>query len=343
MQIQQKIELLAQLRNYIINNDPSWEEAKDLALRRNSWFIPKFVDQAVEAIVEEFLNPDLIRKLIEKYDLSLHQDLDHAQQLGIIMAGNIPLVGFHDFLMGFLSGYQLVMKPSSKDEVFIRHIVQKLIQWAPELENRMVFQNMLKGCDVYIATGSNNSAQTFEYYFSQYPNLIRHNRTSVAVLTGKETQEELKSLTQDIFSYFGLGCRNISKIWVPENYNFQPLIEAINEHALPKDHHQYLNNFDYQLALVMLNGVTYKSADHLILISSTSDFAPVATLHYQEYASVEEVNNALNNAQNHLQLIVANDIDIKEAVRFGTTSKPAIDDFADGEDTFSFLLKQSGI
>lgn len=337
MRIQEKINLLQQLGQYMKGNEEEWLVIKDQANRLNYWFIPEFVESSVNAIAIEFLEKDKLETFIGKYDLSIEQDIDNEYKLGIVMAGNIPLVGFHDFLMGFLAGYELHLKLSSKDTVLIKHLIQKLIEWEPSLATRITIQEMLKDCDAYIATGSNNTAQTFAYYFAKYPNLIRHNRTSIAILNGEETEEQLEALVQDIYQYFGLGCRNVSKIFVPRDYPFETLIAALNKYSSPKDHHQYLNNFDYQLALVMLNGVPYKSADHMILVESTSHFAPTAVLHYEYYDDVASIVEILKQSKDELQVALSNISDLK-LTSFGHSQQPAIDDFADGEDTFQFLL-----
>lgn len=340
MQIQEKLKILTGLGEYIKSNDEKWVEVKELASRQNYWFIPQFIDDAVEAIATQYLTKEILLSFIASYELDVNDDIDQSKKLGIVMAGNIPLVGFHDFMMGFLAGYELNLKLSSKDEVLIKHLIEKMIEWEPSLSERIYIQKMLQGCDLYIATGSNNTAQTFAYYFGKYPNLIRHNRTSIAVLTGKESDDELKALVNDIYQYFGLGCRNVSKIYVPEGYNFERLIQKINKYALPNDHNQYLNNYDYQLALVMLNGVPYMSAHHIVLTESTSEFGPVATLHYEFYQDLNQVEKALELSKDSLQVVLSH-ADIKNALPFGSSQKPGISDFADGEDTFEFLLQHS--
>ncbi len=340
MQIQQKFEILTRLGEYVNSNDEKWLEIKELASRQNYWFIPQFIDDAVAAISKQFLNEETLKSFVTSYGLDIKEDIEQSKKLGIVMAGNIPLVGFHDFIMGFLAGYELNLKLSSKDEVLIKHLIEKMIAWEPSLQDRIHIQKMLKGCDLYIATGSNNTAQTFAYYFGKYPNLLRHNRTSIAVLTGEETDEELKYLVNDIYQYFGLGCRNVSKVYVPEGYNFERLINKINKYALPNDHNQYLNNYDYQLALVMLNGVPYMSAHHIVLTESTSEFGPVATLHYEFYKDLKEVDQAIKASRDSLQVVLSH-ADLDHALPFGSSQEPSINDFADGEDTFDFLLKQS--
>lgn len=337
MQIQEKIEVLEKLAKYMLSHEEEWKEVKLRANDMNYWFIPNNIDESVEAIAHSYLDRKKLEDFIASYKLSIDADIDTDQKLGIIMAGNIPLVGFHDFLMGFLAGYTLHLKLSSKDKLLLRHLIEKLQEWEPRLKDKIHIQDMLKDCSMYIATGSNNTAQTFAYYFSKYPNLIRHNRSSVAILNGKESEEDLKALTKDIFQYFGLGCRNVSKIFIPKAYDFAPLLEAINKYAVPKDHHQYLNNFDYQLALVMLNGVQYISADHMILVESTSNFAPTSMLHYQYYEDLSEVQGILQEDAEEIQTVVSNISELNYQA-LGNAQNPQLNDFADGEDSFAFLL-----
>lgn len=337
MQIQEKLEVLEKLAKYMLSDEKEWQELKLRANDLNFWFIINNIDKAVEAIAACFLERKKLEDFIASYNLSIEEDIDTDQKLGIVMAGNIPLVGFHDFLMGFLAGYTLHLKLSSKDNLLLTHLIGKLLQWEPRLKNKIFIQEMLKDCDIYIATGSNNTAQTFAYYFSKYPNLIRHNRSSVAILDGTESEEELEALVQDIYQYFGLGCRSVSKIFIPKGYDFELLIAAINKYAIPKDHHQYLNNFDYQLALVMLNGVQYICADHMILVESDSNFAPTSMLHYQYYENLKEVQAVLQKDAEEIQTVVSNIAELNYPT-LGSSQKPEIGDFADGEDSFAFLL-----
>ncbi len=247
------------------------------------------------------------------------------------MAGNIPLVGFHDFLCVFISGNIAVMKSSSKDNVLIKDLVEKIIEWDADAANYLQFAEMLKDCDAYIATGSNNSSRYFEYYFAKYPHIIRKNRTSVAIITGNETTQELEKLADDVYYYFGLGCRNVTKIYVPVDYDFVPLIEAFNKYQHLADHHKYKNNYDYNLALHMLNKVYYMTNGSILLIEDKSLFSPISQLNYEFYTSEEEVVNSLKDNP-ELQCITGNN-----HISLGTAQCPSVNDYADGVDTMSFL------
>src|SRR5258705_2818190 len=201
------------------------------------------------------------------------------------MAGNIPLVGFHDLLCVFISGHKAMIKLSSKDKLLIKHLTEKLGEWDAEINDLIQFSEMLKGCDAYIATGSNNSSRYFDYYFGKYPHIIRRNRTSVAILAGEETNEELEKLADDVYLYFGLGCRNITKIYVPKEYDFIPLLEAFKKYNWLADHHKYKNNYDYNLALHQLNKKYYMTNGSILLIGDRALFSPISQLNYEFYVN----------------------------------------------------------
>jgi hypothetical protein len=201
MNLQMRIDLAAQLGEYILYNSAEWQEVKHNASLTNPWFTPEFIDLAAGNIAKSFLD----KQKLESWAFSYKIETANPKKIGIVMAGNIPLVGFHDFLSVFISGHKAIIKASSKDEVLIKHLGEKLIEWNKSLNEFIVFQEMLKACDAYIATGSNNSARYFEYYFKKYPNIIRRNRTSVAVLEGNETDVELEKLADDVHLYFGMG------------------------------------------------------------------------------------------------------------------------------------------
>src|SRR6478609_8652636 len=192
MNVEQRIDLLAQLGEYMRSNGDAWQQAKQMAYLRNRWFIPEFIEIAVENITKEFLQKDILEGLVQQYDVE--NTSEKIKTVGIVMAGNIPLVGFHDFICVFISGNKMKIKPSSKDDVLLRHLVNKLIEWNSEVASVIMFAEMLKNCDAYIATGSNNTGRYFDYYFAKYPHIIRRNRTSVAVLDGTETAAEIALL-----------------------------------------------------------------------------------------------------------------------------------------------------
>lgn len=333
MRLQQRIELLFRLRNYISGGEESLQIAKNQAYLKNNWFIPEFIDRSLQNIADGYLQEEHLLTWVKKYDIPAENNA--PGRIGIVMAGNIPLVGFHDLLCVFITGNIAVMKLSGKDEVLIRHFVQKIAEWDPAAAPYFEFQEILKNCDAYIATGSNNSARYFEHYFQKYPHIIRKNRTSVAILTGDETAQELAALADDVFLYFGMGCRNVTKIYVPKGYAFEPLLEVFKKYNWMEGHHKYKNNYDYQLAVLILGKQYYMSTPALVLHENQQLFSPVSQLNYEFYENgPSDVVNSLIEKKDELQCIVG-----REYIPFGTAQQPQLDQYADGVDTLTFLLK----
>src|SRR6187455_557089 len=329
MNLQMRIDLAAQLGQYILSGSTEWLETKQRASLINPWFTPEFIDMATGNIAKHFLD----KQKLENWTSSYKIETTAPKKVGIVMAGNIPLVGFHDFLCAFISGHKAIMKASSKDEVLIKHLAQKLIEWNNRLDEMIIIQEMLKDCDAYIATGSNNSARYFEYYFKKYPHIIRRNRTSVAILDGNETAKELEELADDVHLYFGMGCRNVTKIFVPKEYDFIPLLTAFKKYDHFKDHNKYKNNYDYYLALHILNGKFYMANQSLILLESPSIFSPISQLNYEFYTDKKAVEKILRSMED-LQCTVGHG-----HIPFGQAQLPSLTDYADGIDTINFLTK----
>jgi hypothetical protein len=241
------------------------------------------------------------------------------------------MVGFHDMLCTFVTGHYQRIKLSSKDNILMRHIVSKMLAFDPHVQGYISINENLKGCDAYIATGSNNSSRYFDYYFGKYPNIIRRNRTSVAILDGTETLEDLGKLADDIQSYFGLGCRNVTKLYVPEDYNFEALLQALNKYEHYADFHKYKNNYDYQLALLMMGNKFYMTNDSIILSKNTSLFTAISQVNYEHYNSKDQLEPLKNNKD--IQCVIGHG-----ATPFGEAQNPALTDYADGIDTIKFLL-----
>jgi hypothetical protein len=329
MILSSRIDILEELGKYMLSDDPSWQEAKTKAGRENGWFIPEFIDSAVSGIAHSFLQKDILKKWVAAYQLPA--DNPRPKSVGIVMAGNIPLVGFHDMLCVFITGHKAMIKTSSKDDTLIRHLADKMAGYNEEVKELIQFSGMLKNCDAYIATGSNNSAGYFEYYFRKYPHIIRRNRTSVAILTGKETREDLLNLADDVYLYFGLGCRNVTKIYVPKDYDFIPLLRAFDKYNHFADNHKYKNNYDYNLAIHILNKKMYMSNPSILLVEGASPFSPVSQLHFEYYDNADKLVAALKG-NSSIQCVAG-----KGFVPFGQTQHPAITDYADGIDTMKFL------
>jgi len=330
MILQERIELMARLGQYMLSEGPEWLAIRERAFRENQWFAPEFITQSVQNIADNFLNPSFLHEWVAGYHVPAKEGAPKI--VGLVMAGNIPLVGFHDFLCVFISGHRVVIKASSKDEILIKHLIEKLAQWDTRVTGLVSFAERLKGCDAYIATGSNNSGRYFDYYFGKYPHIIRRNRTSVAVLDNIETGEELDALSNDIQLYFGLGCRNITKLFVPREYDFIPLLEALRKYAHLMDFHKYRHNFDYHLALLIMGNRYYMNNDTVILTENTSVFSPVSQVHYELYDTRQIVIESLQNNPD-VQCIVGHG-----NIPFGMAQSPALTDYADGVDTMAFLV-----
>jgi hypothetical protein len=331
MNLQQRIVLLNRLGEYILANNDNWQAAKEKAHIQNAWFTPGFIDTATHNIARSFLQKESLTAWVTQYQLP--QENAHPRNIGIVMAGNIPLVGFHDFLCAFITGHRQTIKASSKDDVLIKHIVEQLYTWDEATRSLIGFSDMLKNCDAYIATGSNNSARYFEYYFSKYPHIIRRNRTSVAILTGSETTEELARLADDVYLYFGLGCRNVTKIYVPEGYDFVPLLNTFKKYDYLAEQHKYKHNYDYILAVLILNKQYYMSNPSIILHENKSLFSPIGQLNYEYYTNRQEVETALAH-NNDVQCITG-----AGHLPFGKAQQPGLTDYADGIDVMKFLLE----
>jgi hypothetical protein len=331
LNIQQRKELLVRLGEYMLGDQEDWNLAKSRAFNANNWFTPEFTETAISNIAGNFLQEEPLSAFIQRYDIPAENH--HPKTIGIVMAGNIPLVGFHDLLCVFLSGHKAMVKPSSKDESMVQHLVQKLGEWNPAAAEAAVISERLKNCDAYIATGSNNSSRYFEYYFRNVPSIIRKNRTSVAILTGAESSGELEKLADDVHLFFGLGCRNVTQLYVPRNYDFVPLLDAFRKYSHLADHNKYRNNYDYQLAVHMLNRRYYMTNESILLVEDASPFSAISQLHYQFYDDAGEVKKSLEGNE-AIQCVVGS-----YGVPFGQAQCPSLTDFADGVDTMRFLLE----
>ena len=328
MKLQNRIERLLELKEYLLADNEEWCSIKQSAFQHNAWFTPEFIDLAIKNIIEQFLTEEKLLAWVKHYQLD---DNINAKNVGIVMAGNIPLVGFHDFLAVFVSGHRQTIKLSSKDEILLKHLVKKMCPGNDSRQDGVSFAPMLKGCDAYIATGSNNSGRYFDFYFSKYPSIIRKNRTSVAIIRGNESTEELEKLSDDIHIFFGLGCRNVTKIYVPENYDFVPLLQSFHRYEYFADHDKYKNNYDYNLSIQLMNNRFYMTNGSTLLVEHESIFSPISQLNYSFYKDKETIINQLRDSK-EIQCIAGLDLPL------GTSQKPGLFDYADGIDTMQFLL-----
>jgi hypothetical protein len=328
MNVEQRVVLMEKLGQYLMSGDAEWTRVKEKAAYENPWFIPEFINYQLEHISIEFLNRAKLEKWVGKYGFT---EEIKPKDVGIVMAGNIPLAGFHDFLSVFISGHRQTIKPSSKDFHLINGIVDKLKEWDSTVSDFVSIADRLKNRDAYIATGSNNSSRYFDYYFSKYPHIIRRNRTSAAILTGNETLKDLEALADDVYLYFGLGCRNVTKMYIPTNFDFLPLLESFKKYNWTSDMGKYKNNYDYQLAVMIINKLYYMTNGSILLVENKGLFSPVGELHYEFYDDITQVEKELTGTQD-IQCIVG-----KGFVPFGMAQKPGLDDYADKADTLQFL------
>ena len=329
MNVQERINLMVKAGEYLLADTVNWQEAKQHAFYKNGWFTNEFSQHSATAIAQNFLTEEALKKWVSHYHID---DNITPKNIGIVMAGNIPMVGFHDMLSVFISGHYQTVKLSSKDDVLLKHLIKYLYTIENEIQNYISFADMLKGCDAYIATGGNSAAKSFSEYFGKYPNIIRKNKTSVAVITGNESEDELRLLADDIHLYFGLGCRNVTKLYVPDGYNFEQLLQSFSDYTYFGDHHKYRNNYDYNLSIILLNNVYYMTNEATILTENKNMFSPISQLYYEYYNDIDELTVGLKN-QPDVQCLVG-----KNFVPFGQAQNPDLFTYADGADTMEFLL-----
>lgn len=325
------------IQNYIdsSNSDSNFSQKLTNIARKaelqNAWFTPDHIKSALEAW-GQLLTKDKLSNW-----LSVYTELNTApKRVAVVMAGNIPLVGFHDFLSVLISGHQFIGKLSSNDSLLIPFLAEELVKIQPEFTSNIKFtKDRLPDFDMVIATGSNNTARYFEYYFKDKPHIIRKNRNSAALLDGHESKEQLEALGEDIFQYFGLGCRNVSKLFVPEGYNFDAFFEAMYAFKEVINHHKYANNYDYNKAVYLMSSVKLLDNAFLLLKKDKNFSSPIGTLFYETYDDENELKKRLEEEKENIQCLVGQHPYCK--VQFGQAQQPGLQDYADGVDTIKFL------
>lgn len=324
------------IENILDGNVPEFDQVMSSSRNLNGWFTPDNIELSLKGI-QLMLNPESLTEMAGKYQLEKGQ----GKNIGIIMAGNIPAAGFHDMLCVVLSGNIALCKFSSDDSVYMRYLAALVEAELPG--SVMTVNGKLSGIDAVIATGSNNTARYFEYYFSKYPHIIRKNRNSVAVLSGDETAEELKNLGFDIFSFFGLGCRNISKLYVPEGYGFNKFFESIVSYSDVINNNKYANNYDYNRAMLLMKQVPFLDNNFLMIREESILSSPISMLHYEFYSDKADLILDLHSRREEIQCFAANKeafsgLDgIRPVVPLGRVQFPELSDYADGVDTLKFL------
>ncbi|MDP3311935.1 acyl-CoA reductase [Lutibacter sp.] len=301
----------------------------------NGWFNKENVLKAVKGWSDELTEENLIT-WTSKYNFPTKTS---NKTVAIVMAGNIPLVGFHDFLAVLISGYKVVVKQSSNDKNLLPILAKYLEKHDSYFEDKIEFvTGKLTTFDAVIATGSTNTSRYFEHYFEKYPSIIRKNRNSVAILSGNENLEELELLGEDIFQYFGLGCRSVSKLFVPENYNFDLLFNALFKFNDIINYKKYENNYDYNKAVYLMSLFKLKENGFIMLKEDPSYASPIATVFYEYYKTTEQLLRKLTLDGDKIQCIVSNE-NVVDFVKFGQTQHPKLWNYADDVDTIEFLLK----
>ncbi len=324
------VELGNRIQNLTEDERTRWKKEAEVY---NKWFTEDNVEKALEGIVF-MLRKDNLEKWLERYPLPVSEN----KRIGVVMAGNIPMVGFHDLLCVMLTGHTIKAKLSTDDSVLIKKIVALLISIESEFEQKIQFVERMSDIDAIIATGSDNTAKHFDYYFSKIPRIIRRNRVSVAVLTGNETQEELALLGKDMLQYFGLGCRNVSKVYIPKSMTINRIYEALEPWKHVADSVKYGNNYDYNRSVFLLKSILHLDNGFLLAIESEELVSAIAVFYYEKYTSLDDVKLKLKEQEDKIQCVVATDGVIENSFPFGSAQSPYPWNYADGVDTIDFLL-----
>jgi hypothetical protein len=310
-----------------------FEQLIQLSQSHNGWYTPEQVYFSIQSWAKALTEANL-NQWTSSYDFTTSE----SKTIALILAGNIPLVGFHDFISVLISGHNVLVKTSSNDQYLLPFLAKYLIAIEPELAHKITFiEGKLENFDAVIATGSNNTARYFEYYFKDKPSIIRKNRNSIAVLNGEETKEQLIALGEDIFRYFGLGCRNVSKLFVPKGYSFDAFFEAIFEYQDVIHYEKYANNYDYNKAVFLMSNYKLLDNGFLTLKEDSSHASPISSVFYEYYENLDTVEKRLETENDSIQCIVSNNL-VKNSIPFGQTQRPELWDYADNVDTISFSL-----
>jgi hypothetical protein len=338
MQYKKNIITFSSLGSYLldISNEDEIKSLTMAARNENAWFTEDNVRLALENIAKNYLNQVALENFVSQYSANLTSD-DSPKKVGVVMAGNIPAVGFHDLLCVVLSGNIALLKLSSSDSVIMRFLINKLYEFEPSLKNFIKIIDRLNDAEALIATGSDNTAKHFDYYFASKPRIIRKNRTSVAILDGSESRSELANLGNDIFQYFGLGCRNVSKFYVPKGYVFDTFFESIDYWSTINLHHKYNNNYDYNKSIYLVNRVNHLDNGFLLLKEDNALISPISVCFYEIYENETHLKALIAENAEKIQCIVSKAGNFENSFNFGEAQTPQLTDFADGVDTMAFL------
>jgi len=337
MTLEERIALLIKLGEYLQEDTDARQLAVMSTERKNRWLTKANSLKALKSFATEFLTKEKLENWAAKYPALANPT--SPKKIGLVLAGNIPAVGFHDILTVFMSGHHALIKFSEKDAYLIPYMIAFMAKEEEGSKDYFQETSLLKGFDAVIATGSNNSAMYFEQYFSKYPNIIRKNRNSVAVLSGTETDEDLLKLGSDMFRYFGLGCRSISKIYVPRDYDFNQLMASLDNFKDIMDHTKYRNNYEYNRSIYLLNNVNHLANDCVMVLEHESLLSRISSVHYEYYDNEADLQAKLEGASTAIQCVATKmDLSNQNTVALGQTQSPGLEDYADGVDTLQFLV-----
>ncbi len=356
MLLSERLQTFAALGDFLrrADSEPELTAVTERAHHKNNWFTPENTRRALRAIADQFLTFDALTAWTAQYGYDLNQSLHPAQPhqeacaVGVVMAGNIPAVGFHDLLAVLISGHKIMAKLSSQDFVLIHYLIQKIKEINPAFADYIQEAERLNAADAYIATGSDNTARYFDYYFGKKPHIIRRNRTSVGLLMGEEQPDDFLALGHDLSDYYGLGCRNVSTLLVPEGleirdagpqpYNFTPMLGALEPNvATYLNNHKYQNNYDYNKSIYLINAVPHLDNGYLLLTENAGLVSPISVVYYQTYKTLDDATAWLVEHSNRIQVIASARGWYPGSVAFGQTQCPTLTDYADGVDTMAFL------
>lgn len=334
MSIKTTIDALCRVGQIFGNKDNTeLQAAAQLANAKNKWFSAESIELALD-----YWHKNLTTENLEKW-VAVEQltDNNEPKNIGIVAAGNIPLVGLHDLICVLLAGHRAVIKLSSDDEPLMRFFAEQFTQTNPVMGQYISIVDQLEGIDAAIATGSNNTARYFEFYFGKYPNIIRKNRNSLAVLTGKESVETIQKIGFDMLSYFGKGCRNVTQLWAPKGYNWVPFLDALQGYIYLTDHNKYANNYHYHKAILLMNLDAHLDTGFMLLREDRKIYSPIGIVNYAFYEDMGEVKQFIAQNANDIQCIVSESPSLPEAITPGQTQNPMLWDYADGVNTMQFL------
>lgn len=335
MTLENRIDAFVKLGKELQNLAPEDRQAlAQVARAKNTWFTEENVFSALDGIIAMLEEQHLLEWL---YPYQLQQVT--PKKVGVVMPGNIPMAGFHDFLAVIISGHYLLAKLHADDDVLMRRIANMLVALEPAIANQFEFVDMLKSADAIIATGSGNTARSFEYYFAKRPHIIRKNRHSIGILTGHEEKDDLAALGNDIFQYYGLGCRNVAKVFVPEGYTFDKFYEANQHRENILEHHRYNNNYDYNKSILLVNREEHFDNGFLLIKKSDQMISPISVLFYDTFKSLSDLREKLAAVKDKTQCLLSAHGWFEGSVQFGDAHLPMAWDYADKVDTLKFLKK----